>query len=96
MSDEISSPDQIPDRDPDRDPDRGPDRDGNVPSRVETILAAQLHVTDVVRQNGSLHRVTSLRMQGAPPEVCVELSGLAERLHYQPTAQVSVLRRRAS
>ena len=65
-----------------------------VASVVETILAAQLHVTDVLRQDGVLHRVTSLRMQGAPPEVCVELAGVAVRLHYPPTAQVSVLRRR--
>ena len=83
MNEEIPGPDHLSDRD-------------GLPSGVETILAAQLHVTDVVRQNGSLHRVTSLRLQGAPPEVCVELSGVAERLHYRPSAPVSVLRRRAS
>lgn len=62
---------------------------------LETIPAGQLHVTDLVRQDGVLHRVTSLRVQGAPPEVCVELAGLAGRLHYRPTAQVSVYRRRS-
>ncbi|MET3807186.1 hypothetical protein ABIB25_004209 [Nakamurella sp. UYEF19] len=63
-------------------------------SRVETILAAQLHVTDVVRESGALRTVTSLRMQGAPPEMCVEFAGLADRRHYDLTAPVSVLRRR--
>ena len=67
---------------------------GSAASVLETILAAQLHVTDVLRRDGVLHRVTSLRVQGAPPEVCVELAGVAARLHYPPTAPVSVLRRR--
>jgi hypothetical protein len=71
-----------------------PGGDESTASALETILAAQLHVTDVVRQDGALHRVTSLRVQGAPPEVCVELAGIAVRLHYPPTAPVSVLRRR--
>jgi hypothetical protein len=61
---------------------------------VETILAGQLHVTDLLRRDGVLHRVTSLRVQGAPPEVCIELAGVAVRVHYPPTARVSVLRRR--
>jgi hypothetical protein len=67
---------------------------GSAGPAVETILAGELHVTDVLRRDGLLHRVTSLRVQGAPPEVCIELAGLAARLHYPPTARVSVLRRR--
>ena len=63
------------------------------PATVE-IPAAQLHVADVVRQDGGLHAVTSLRLQGAPPEVSVEFAGLAGRRHFRPTAPVSVLPRR--
>jgi len=68
--------------------------DENPDGALETILAGQLHVTDLVRQDGALHQVTSLRVQGAPPEVCVEFADVATRLHYSPTAQVTVLRRR--
>jgi len=37
--------------------------------------------------------VTSLRMQGAPPEMCVEFAGLAGRRHFALTASFEVLRR---
>ncbi len=59
---------------------------------VQTIRAAQLHVTDVVREGGELRTVTSLRVQGVPPEVCVEFAGLSGRRHFPATAPVSVLR----
>ncbi len=61
---------------------------------TETIVAVQLHIADVVRQDGGLHTVTSLRVQGVPPEVCVEFAGLTGRRHFPLTARVGVLRRR--
>jgi hypothetical protein len=71
------------------------ENDGDT-TELETIVAGQLHVTDLVRQDGTLHRVTSLRLQGAPPEVCVEFAGVARRQHYRPTAPMRVLRHRRS
>lgn len=44
---------------------------------VETVAAVQLRIADIVSSEGGLHTVTSLRMQGAPPEMCVEFAGLA-------------------
>ncbi len=69
------------------------EQDGGAPT-LETVAAAQLRVTDVVRREGALRVVTSLRMQGVPPEVCVEFAGLAGRHHYPAAARVGVLPRR--
>jgi hypothetical protein len=60
---------------------------------VETVAAAQLRIADIVSSEGGLHTVTSLRMQGAPPEMCVEFAGLAGRRHFALTASFEVLRR---
>ena len=59
---------------------------------AQTIVAAQLHVTDVVWDAGRLRTVTSLRVQGVPPEVCVEFAGLSGRRHFLASAPVDVLR----
>jgi hypothetical protein len=59
---------------------------------VATILAALLHVGDAVRQDGVLRRVTSLRIQGVPPEVCVEFDGIPGRRHFLTTDQVEGVR----
>lgn len=80
-------------------------RDGDRPGQGETgdhwadsgsqqVLAVQLHVTDRVQHAGVVHTVTSLRIQGAPAEVCVEFAGLPGRSHFPPTAPVTVLTRR--
>ena len=61
---------------------------------TETIVAELLHVTDVVDQDGALQRVTSLRLQGAPPLISVAFAGVAGRRCYAPGTPVRVLRRR--
>jgi len=61
---------------------------------VESIVAMQLHVADVVSSDDGVHIVTSLRIQGAPPEICVEFAGVVGRRHYPAAAQVRVVRRR--
>jgi hypothetical protein len=77
--------------------ENGVGENGLDPVRLDqVIVAAQLHVTDVVRREGALRVVTSLRMQGAPPEVCVEFAGLVGRHHYPANARVSVRRPRQS
>ncbi|SDO72197.1 hypothetical protein SAMN04515671_1824 [Nakamurella panacisegetis] len=61
-------------------------------AQTQTVVAAQLHVTDLVRRDGMLRAVTSIRVQGVPPEVCVEFNGLAGRFHYPATTPVLVVR----
>ncbi len=77
-------------------PGRSGDGEGEADdgSGIETVAASQLHVTDVVLQDGALRRVTSLRLQGAPPQVSVAFAGETGRRAYPPTALVHVLRRR--
>ena len=59
-----------------------------------TIAAAQLHVADLVEQDGALQRVTSLRLQGAPPTVSVALTGVPGRRSFPPDARLLVVRGR--
>lgn len=58
------------------------------------IAAAALHVADLIEQDGSLQRVTSLRLQGAPPTVSVALTGVPGRRSFAPDARLHVLRGR--
>ena len=64
-------------------------RDGGV-----TIAAAQLHVADLIEQDGTLQRVTSLRLQGAPPTVSVALTGVPGRRSFLPDTRLRVVRGR--
>jgi hypothetical protein len=59
-----------------------------------TIAAAQLHVADLIEQDGALQRVTSLRLQGAPPTVSVALTGVPGRRSFPPDARLHVVRGR--
>lgn len=58
------------------------------------IAAAALHVADLIEQDGSLQRVTSLRLQGAPPTVSVALTGVAGRRSFAPDTRLHVVRGR--
>jgi hypothetical protein len=58
------------------------------------IAAAALHVADLIEQDGRLQRVTSLRLQGAPPTVSVALTGVPGRRSFAPDARLHVLRGR--
>ena len=61
-------------------------------STIEAIIAAQLHVGDVLIDGSGQHEVTSVRLQGATPEALVELAGVTGRRHYTATSTVRVLR----
>lgn len=58
------------------------------------MAAAQLHVADLVEQDGDLQRVTSLRLEGAPPTVSVALTGVPGRRSFAPDARLHVVRGR--
>ena len=58
------------------------------------MAAAQLHVADLIEQDGALQRVTSLRLQGAPPTVSVALTGVPGRQSFPPDARLHVFRGR--
>jgi hypothetical protein len=58
------------------------------------MAAAQLQVADLVEQDGDLQRVTSLRLEGAPPTVSVALTGVPGRRSFAPDARLHVVRRR--
>jgi len=58
------------------------------------MAAAQLHVADLVEQDGNLQRVTSLRLEGAPPTVSVALTGVPGRRSFPPDARLHVVRSR--
>lgn len=59
-----------------------------------TITAAQLHVADLIEQDGALARVTSLRLEGAPPTVSVALTGVPGRRSFAPHDRLRVVRGR--
>lgn len=59
-----------------------------------TITAAQLHVADLIEQDGTVQRVTSLRLQGAPPTVSVALTGVQGRRSFSPDTRLHVVRGR--
>ncbi len=58
------------------------------------MAAAELHVADLIEQDGTLQRVTSLRLQGAPPTVSVALTGMPGRRSFPPDARLHVVRGR--
>ena len=64
------------------------------PDAGVTIAAAQLHVADLIDQDGTLQRVTSLRLQGAPPTVSVALTGVPGRRSFLPDTRLRVVRGR--
>lgn len=57
---------------------------------VETISAAALRIGDELLDGPAVRHVTSVRLQGAPPEACVELAGVTGRRHYTAEARVEV------
>ena len=59
---------------------------------TETITAAALRIGDELLDGHAVRHVTSVRLQGAPPEACVELAGIAGRRHYTAAARVQVHR----
>lgn len=59
-----------------------------------SMAASQLHVADLIEQDGSLQRVTSLRLQGAPPTVSVALTGVPGRRSFPPETRLVVVRGR--
>ena len=67
-----------------------------VPAAAVRIPARDVALSDLLDENGLLHAVTSVRTQGAnPPEVLIELEGIAGRRHY-PSASVLTVHRRAA
>ncbi len=59
---------------------------------VETITAAALRIGDELLDGPAVRHVTSVRLQGAPPEACVELAGITGRRHYTAATRVQVHR----
>lgn len=70
------------------------DHPGSPPAAAVVMVAAQLHVADLIVQDGALQRVTSLRLQGAPPTVSVALTGVPGRRSFPPDARLRVVRSR--
>ena len=63
---------------------------------VQTITASALRIGDELLDGPAIRHVTSVRLQGAPPEACVELAGVTGRRHYTATSRVQVHRDHAS
>ena len=61
-------------------------------STVETITASALRIGDQLLDGAAVRPVTSVRLQGAPPEACVELAGITGRRHYTAACRVQVRR----
>jgi hypothetical protein len=60
------------------------------------IPARDVTLSDLLDEDGLLHAVTSVRLQGAnPSEVLIELEGIAGRRHYPTTAVLTVHRQAA-
>ena len=59
---------------------------------VQTITASALRIGDDLLDGPAVRHVTSVRLQGAPPEACVELAGVTGRRHYTATSRVQVHR----
>jgi hypothetical protein len=57
---------------------------------IQSITAAALRVGDELLDGSTLRPVTSIRLQGAPPEACIELAGLTGRRHVAAAARVQV------
>ncbi len=57
---------------------------------VQTITAAALRVGDELLDGSTVRPVTSIRLQGAPPEACIELAGITGRRHVAAGARVQV------
>lgn len=62
---------------------------------VWTITASALRIGDELLDGPAVRHVTSVRLQGAPPEACVELAGVTGRRHYTATSRVQVHRSHA-
>ena len=63
---------------------------------VQVLPAWQLRIADVVLPaagDGSGRRVIGIRTQGAPPQVCVEFVGEAQRVLYPAGQPVSIAAR---
>ena len=59
---------------------------------TETITAGTLRVGDVLIDGEALLEVTSVRLEGAPPQALVELAGVTGRRHYRAVTTVRVHR----
>ena len=57
---------------------------------IQSITAAALRLGDELLDGSTLRPVTSIRLQGAPPEACIELAGITGRRHVAATARVQV------
>ena len=57
---------------------------------VQTINAAALRIGDELLDGPAVRHVTSVRLQGAPPEACIELAGITGRRHVAAGARVQV------
>lgn len=57
---------------------------------VRTINATALRIGDELLDGPAVRHVTSVRLQGAPPEACIELAGITGRRHYTAGARVQV------
>lgn len=64
---------------------------------VRVVPAWQLHITDIVlpaQGDGPGRRVTGIRAQGAPPQVCVEFAGEDHRVPFPAGQPVTIAARR--
>jgi len=59
---------------------------------VETITASALRIGDELLDGPAVRHVTGVRLQGAPPEACVELAGVTGWRHYTAASRVQVHR----
>lgn len=55
---------------------------------TNTIAAIELHVSDILIDGPDVHQVTSVRLQGTPPEALIELADVTGRRHYAAATQV--------
>lgn len=64
---------------------------------VHVVPAWQLHIADIVLPaagDGPGRRVTGIRTQGVPPQVCVEFAGEDHRVPYPAGQPVTIAGRR--
>ena len=68
------------------------DNTGQDTVAVETITAATLRVGDDLIDGPAVRHITSVRLQGTPPEACVEMAGIPGRRHFTVATRVQVRR----